>query len=175
MLTARRLGLVALIIVALGMPSTAKAQESAIIQATATVISSLAIIGTNNLVFGSITPGINKSVLRTSSGFAGEWSLTGTALAELSLTFTLPTDLIHSSGIGTMPISFSSSDAAYSDGTGSQAVPTGVINPLGPSTANLGVGELMNVWIGGTVQPSIAQSGGDYTASITLSVAYTGN
>ena len=98
-----------------------------------------------------------------------------TAAAELSLTFTLPTVLTHSSGIGTMPIVFTGSDAAYSDGTGSQSVPTGAINPLGPSTANIGAGGLMFVLIGGTVQPSISQSGGDYTSSVTLSIAYTGN
>ena len=87
------------------MVPSARGQEIGIIQATATVISSLSILGSNNLVFGSVTPGINKIVPRTSVGFAGEWSITGTSLSELSLTLTLPTVLDHTSTAATMPIS----------------------------------------------------------------------
>ena len=133
------------------------------------------ILGSNNLVFGSVTLGINKAVARTSAGFAGEWSITGTALAELSLTFTLPTVLDHSSVASALPISFNSTDAALSDGTGSQSAPNAVIDPNGPSVFSLGSGGLMYVWIGGTVQPSVAQSGGDYASNVILTIAYTGN
>ena len=147
---------VVLLLAVLIVPN-AVSQEIGIIQATATVISSLTILGSNNLVFGSVTPGINKSVSRTSAGFAGEWSITGTAIAELSLTFTLPTVLNHTSSAATMPVSFSSTDAALSDGTGSQSVPNAVIDPNGPSVYRLGAGGLMFVWIGGTVQPAVAQ------------------
>jgi len=81
------------LILAIFIVPNASGQEIGIIQATATVISSLSILGSNNLVFGSVTPGVNKIVPRTSAGFAGEWSITGSSLAELSLTFTLPTVL----------------------------------------------------------------------------------
>ena len=157
------------------MAPSARSQEIGIIQATATVISSLSILGSNNLVFGSVTPGINKIVPRTSAGFAGEWSITGTSLAELSLTLTLPTVLDHTSTAATMPINFNSTDAALSDGSGSQTVPNAVIDPNGPSVFRLGLGGLMYVWIGGTVQPTVAQSGGDYASNVTLTIAYTGN
>ena len=157
------------------MVPSARSQEIGIIQATATVISSLSILGSNNLVFGSVTPGINKIVPRTSVGFAGEWSITGTSLAELSLTLTLPTVLDHTSTAATMPISFSSTDAAFSDGSGSQSVPNAVVDPNGPSVFRLGAGGQLFVWLGGTVQPAIAQSGGDYTSNVTLTIAYTGS
>lgn len=163
------------LLLAVFMVPSAMSQEIGIIQATATVISSLSILGSNNLVFGSVTPGINKIVPRTSAGFAGEWSITGTSLSELSLTFTLPTVLDHSSVAATMPISFNSTDAALSDGTGSQSTPNSVFDPNGPSVFRLGAGGLMFVWIGGTVQPSVAQSGGDYASNVTLTIAYTGN
>ncbi|MEE8148890.1 MAG: hypothetical protein V3T75_00430 [candidate division Zixibacteria bacterium] len=163
------------LLLAVFMVPSAMGQEIGIIQATATVISSLSILGSNNLVFGSVTPGINKIVPRTSAGFAGEWSITGTSLSELSLTFTLPTVLDHSSVAATMPISFNSTDAALSDGTGSQSTPNAVFDPNGPSVFRLGAGGLLFVWIGGTVQPSVAQSGGDYASNVTLTIAYTGN
>ena len=165
---------VVLLLAVLIVPNAA-GQAIGIIQATATVISSLTILGSNNLVFGSVTPGINKSVPRTSAGFAGEWSITGTAIAELSLTFTLPSVLDHVSTAATLPISFSSTDAALSDGTGSQSSPNAVVDPNGPSVFRLGAGGLMYVWLGGTVQPAVAQSGGDYASSVTLTIAYTGS
>ncbi len=163
------------LLLAVFMVPSARSQEIGIIQATATVISSLSILGSNNLVFGSVTPGINKIVPRTSAGFAGEWSITGTSLSELSLTFTLPTVLDHGSVAATMPISFNSTDAALSDGTGSQSAPNAVVDPNGPSVFRLGAGGLLFVWLGGTVQPSVAQSGGDYASNVTLTIAYTGN
>lgn len=175
MSSVRKIAFVAVLLTAFLSAPTVSAQESAIIQATATVISSLTIVGSNSLIFASITPGINKTVARTTTGFAGEWTVSGTVNSELSLTFNLPSDLIHvASGIG-MPIVFSSTGAAYSDGTGSQSVPTGIINPNGPSAERLGVGGQMVVWIGGTVQPSITQTGGDYASDVTLTIAYTGN
>ncbi|MBN1212728.1 MAG: hypothetical protein JXA92_09140 [candidate division Zixibacteria bacterium] len=151
------------------------AQESGIIQATATVLSSLTIIGNHDLQFGTVTPGINKAVDKSSVGFAGEWLINGVAGAEISLDFTLPDSLILVDSTVGMRVNFSSTDASYSDGTGNQATPTGVINPNGPSAHDLGPAGDMTVWIGGTVYPSISQTGGDYTADVILTVAYTGS
>lgn len=169
-----RFSLIGAVLILVGAGTPTQAQEMAVIQATATVISSLTITGSNNLNFGSVTPGVNMIVARTSTGFAGEWSISGTSSAELSLTFTLPDSLTHESAALGMPVSFNSNDAAYSNGSGSQSVPNGVIDPNGPSTATIGIGGQMLIWIGGTVQPSVSQTGGNYSGNVTLTLAYTG-
>ncbi|MFZ5979021.1 MAG: hypothetical protein ACOYVF_00170 [Candidatus Zixiibacteriota bacterium] len=152
------------------------AQESGIIQATATVLSALTIIGNHDLQFGTVTPGVNKAVDKSAMGFAGEWLIMGVTGAEISMDFTLPDSLILADSTIGMRIDFTNTDASFSDGTGTQSSPTGVINPNGPSAERLGAisGE-MTVWIGGTVYPDLTQTGGDYAADIVLTVAYTGS
>ena len=164
--------------VALALPmftSPGRAQETAIVQATATVLSALTIVGNNDLRFGTVTPGVDKSVDRTDVGFAGEWEITGAPSAEISLDFTLPSDLILVDSTVQMPITFTNTDASYEDGTGGgQTAPAGTVNPLGPSTETIGVGGTLFIWIGGRVSPGLTQTGGDYAADVMLTVAYTG-
>ncbi len=158
------------------LPMAGMAQERATIQATATVVSSLTIVGNNNLRFGSVTPGVNKSVDKTTIGFAGEWEITGAPTAEISMVFALPDTLRTTDSLGAMRITFNSTDASYDNGSGGgQAAPAGVLNPNGPAAHRLGALGQMLVWIGGMVHPSISQTGGDYAADILLTVAYTGS
>ncbi len=161
-----------LVLLLLAVP--VQAQESGTIQATATVVSSLTVTGSNNLQFGSVTPGTPKAVDKVTAGSAGEWEITGTASAEVTLDFTLPTELSDGAA-ATMPINFTATDASYDDGSGGgQAAPAGVINPAVVSTVNLSGAGDMTVWIGGTVNPDIAQTGGSYSADIIMTVTYTG-
>ena len=75
-----------------------------------------------------------------------------------------------------MTIVFTDTDASYDDETGAgQSAPAGIIDPRGLNTLDLGATGQMDIWLGGTVQPSLTQTGGDYSAEITLSVTYTGN
>ncbi|MEZ5358596.1 MAG: hypothetical protein R3F48_07155 [Candidatus Zixiibacteriota bacterium] len=158
------------------VPGAAQAQESAAIQAIATVVSGLQVIGLNNLNFGTVVPGIDKTVDKTDVGFAGEWQINGSANAEITLDFTIPTYLLTADSSAQMLILFSGTDASFDDETGGgQTIPAGVLNPHGQGVENIGVGGRMYVWIGGTVQPTISQTGGDYAADVTLTVAYTGN
>lgn len=158
------------------LPGGVWAQESGTIQAIATVVSSLQVIGLNNLNFGTVTPSINKSVSRVDVGFAGEWQVNGSASAQLTVDFTLPNFLYTADSSATMLIQFSSTDASYDDGTGGgQTIPLGTVDPNGPSVLVLGVGGSLWFWIGGTVLPTISQTGGDYSADIILTVAYTGS
>jgi len=169
------LSVCALLLVIFLVP-TANAQESGIIQATATVLSALSIIGNRDLQFGTVTPGVNKSVDKSSIGFAGEWLITGQAGAEISLDFTLPDSLILADSTVGMRVGFSNTDASFSDGSGTQISPTGVTNPNGPSAEYLGaIGGEMTLWIGGTVYPNLTQTGGDYAADVVLTIAYTGS
>ncbi len=156
---------------------TAQAQESAIIQATATVIAGITIIGSNDLVFGTVLPGVNKSIDKATTGFAGEWQISnGTANSEISLTLTLPDSLQHATDPTGMRIVFSSTDASYEDGTGGgQTAPAGIIDPNGPVARRVSATGTMIFWIGGTVMPRLSQTGGDYASDITMTIAYTGN
>ncbi len=155
---------------------TADAQEYGTIQALATVVSSLSVVGSNNLQFGAVTPGINKVVDRSTVGSAGEWTITGVANAEVTLDFSLPDSLTTLDSVAFMRISFSSTDASYDDGTGGgQTIPTATLDPNNFVTLRIGAGATIMVWIGGTVLPSVSQTGGDYASDIVLTVAYTGN
>lgn len=158
-------------------PTAVEAQESATIQALATVVSGLTITGNNNLQFGTVTPGISKTVDKSEPGFAGEWQITGSVGAEITLDFDLPDSLLLiADSTNGLPIDFSNIDASFDDGSGGgQLSPSGVLNPNGFGTERLGAGGEMVVWIGGTVHPRISQTGGDYAEDVVLSVAYTGN
>ncbi|MFH2035437.1 MAG: hypothetical protein ABIJ45_03460 [Candidatus Zixiibacteriota bacterium] len=155
---------------------SAQAQEYGTIQATATVIAGVAVIGEHDLIFGTVLPDFDKTVDKADIGFAGEWSVQGENGAEITVDVTLPNNLMHQDSVATMPISFNNTDLAYDDGTGGgQAAPVAEINPNGPNTLNLGATGQMSLWIGGTTHPGITQTGGDYAADITLTVQYTGN
>lgn len=164
-------------IVLMAGPPEVRAQESAAIQALATVISSLSISGDNNLQFGTVTPGVGKAVDKATPGFAGEWGIIGAVGAEITLDFTLPDSLLLvTDSTNGLPINFSSADASWDDGSGGgQLAPSGILDPNGLGTERLGASGQMTVWIGGTVNPRIAQTGGDYAEDVVLSVAYTGS
>lgn len=152
------------------------AQESASIQALATVIPGIIITDEHDLLFGTVLPDVDKTVDKADIGFAGEWHIQGTNSAEITLDFTLPDSLIHIDSTAFMRIDFSNTDASYDDGSGGgQSAPVAEINPNGPSAANLGITGELRVWIGGTVRPSLTQTGGDYAADVTLTVQYTGS
>ncbi len=164
------------LLILLVMIPDAGAQEYGVIQATATVIAGISITGDHDLIFGSVLPGVDKAVDKSNIGFAGAWHISGNNSAEITLDFTLPDSLLHTDSIAFLRIDFNSTDASYDDGTGGgQSNPPYIINPNGPNTANLGATGIMDVWIGGTVRPTISQTGGNYEADITLMVAYTGN
>ncbi len=159
----------------LGAVAPVQAQESATIQALATVMAALTVTGTNDLNFGTVTPGASATVLPSDVGPAGEFTITGSPAAEMTLEFTLP-DSLRTGGGAAMDVVFGSTDATYEDGTGGgQAAPAGTVNPLIVETSNIGAGGTYTVWIGGRVDPTVSQSGGSYAGTITLTVTLTGN
>lgn len=150
------------------MGSVAYAQ-SANISATAAVQTPLSISGVDNLQFGTVFPGVNKTIARTDPG-AGTFDITGQASATVFLNFTLPTNLANPTPTN-MPISFSATSAGTNTtDTQGSAVDTD------PNAANisktLSAGGALFVWIGGTVEPTINQEAGTYTGTVTLAVAY---
>ena len=162
------LALILLVLLIMSAPKPT-AQESATIQATATVVSSLSVTGDNGLNFQTVTPGVPKAVDKATSADAGHFVISGAGTDEVQLQFTtLPNQL--SAGGNTMPISFGATDASYGNDQGTATA----MNPTGVVTANLVAGAL-EVWLGGTVSPGAAQTGGNYAASVVLQVTLTGN
>jgi len=165
---------VGLVCVLLSVEGT-QAQESATVQAIATVLPALTVTGTNDLDFGTVIPGTPSTVDKADVGDAGELVVAGSPTAEVEIDFTLP-DSLRTAGGEAMEVSFLATDASYDDGSGGgQATPSGVLNPLVTETQNLGAGGGMTIWIGGQVDPSPAQTGGSYTGTITLTITPTGN
>lgn len=128
----------------------------------------------NNLVFGGVFPGIPKTISRKAAGSAAEFIITGVAGSEVTVDFTLPT-YMNQSGWNMQTI-FTKTDCAIdSSATPDQSNPlVDNLDPWHTITYNLGLNGL-TLWLGGTVVPGLNQMNGDYSASIVLTVAYTGN
>jgi hypothetical protein len=152
------------------------AQEMASIQARAVVLPSMSIVGTHDLDFGNVMPGMNKSVDKIEAGSAGEWVIIGIPKAEINVAFILPNSLKEVDGTDVLPIEFKMADASYNDSTkGGQQIPAGILNPHQVNTTQIGQNGTLGIWLGGEVFPSPSQISGLYTGRVTLTVTYTGN
>jgi hypothetical protein len=128
----------------------------------------------NNLEFGSVFPGVPKSISKGTPGEAAEFHVTGTPNAEITIDFALPT-YMHTSG-NNMVLQYSATDCAMdSSAAPNQGSPgRDNLNPWQTLTYRLGANGL-TIWLGATVVPVIMQRPGSYSATITLTVTYTGN
>ncbi len=128
----------------------------------------------NDLVFGSVFPGIPKGITKYTAGSACEFQITGTAGDEITIDFTLPT-YMNVSGYN-MQMIFNETDCAIDTAaTPDQSDPEfDNLDPWHTLTYRLGSAG-MTVWLGGTVVPALRQPQGSYSASIVITVQYTGN
>lgn len=144
----------------------AEAQTSATIQATATVLSALTVAAGQNLAFGNVTPGVNKTVGIADAG-AGRFDITKAAASGVTLSFTLPTNL--TSGGDNLPI------GTWTGGWNTSATPAGAttFTPSGAGTNTaVTAGTALHVYVGATVSPPAAQPAGAYSGDVTMSVVY---
>jgi hypothetical protein len=156
--------------------NTLLAQEIAVNQAQAVVIPGMSIEVTHDLDFGSVIPGVNKTVDKIKASSAGEWLIMGIPNAEIDVTFILPNSLKAIDGDDALPVEFKITDASYSDNSkGGQQIPTGILNPYQVSTIQINPNGTLGIWLGGKVIPGPVQVSGLYTGSIILTAAYTGN
>ena len=146
--------------------ATAEAQTSASIQATATVLSALTVAAGNNLQFGNVTPGVNKTVAIADAN-AGRFDVTKVANSGVTVSFTLPTDL--ASGTDLLPI------GTWTGGWNTTPTPAGAIaftpSAAGTNTA-VTAGTAIHVYVGATVSPAAAQAAGNYSGTVTMSAVY---
>jgi hypothetical protein len=128
----------------------------------------------NDLVFGSLFPGIPKVIDKKSAGEAAEFHISGNPGDEVIVNITLPT-YIYQSGYN-FQLSFSNTDLAIdSSASPSQSSPlVDNLNPWQPQTYRLGSNGL-TLWLGGTAIPKLVQQPGNYSATITVTVDTTGN
>jgi hypothetical protein len=157
-----------LVVAALVLTSTAlQAQtNNASITATATVQTPINVVGAQQLSFGNVFPGVNKTIAATDLTNGGRFDVTGQALAPVTLSFTLPATL--SSGGNTMPIvSYTGVHALNVAQTGGVA-----FAPAAGATPTLSATGGLFVWVGAQVQPATNQAAGVYNGSIVMTVVY---
>ncbi|UCG63185.1 MAG: hypothetical protein JSV52_07865 [Candidatus Zixiibacteriota bacterium] len=128
----------------------------------------------NDLVFGSVFPGIPKTITKYTAGSACEFQITGTAGAEITIDLTLPTYM--NAGGFSMQLIFSETDCAIDTAaTPDQSSPEfDDLDPWHTLTYRLGSNGL-TLWLGGIVVPALRQQQGSYSASIVITVQYTGS
>ncbi|MFH2035439.1 MAG: hypothetical protein ABIJ45_03470 [Candidatus Zixiibacteriota bacterium] len=177
-------GLTALLvcIAIVGGPQLANAQDVAVGTATATILAVLAVTSTHDLAFGDVLQGVPQVADKTVIADAGVFEVTGAGGSEVSLFLELPDFLWNSTGGSEdrLTITFSSTDAdidTTAAGTPAAHGAGAIVDqdPYNLSDTNLGAADnILKIFLGGTVYPTVDQRAGSYTADIVLTVAYTG-
>jgi spore coat protein U-like protein len=146
-------------------PATAQTQ-SATIQATATVMQPINVVGAVNLAFGNVFPGIAKTIAVNAAG-AGRFDVTGQASAPVLVSFVLPTNLTV--GANNLPIGTWTGhrNTVNNPTTGTNFTPSAATTAATFS----GTGQLF-VFVGATVTPATNQAAGNYTGTIQMTVTY---
>ena len=157
---------VSAVLAALFSLATAAQAQSASIQALATVYQPISVTGNRALDFGTVFPGVAKSIA-VDAATSGQFQLGGQASGNVNLTFTLPTNLVD--GTNNLPIGTWTACTSPTNTTGGCTVFT----PSGTATGSgfSGAGALW-VYIGATVTPGAAQTAGSYAGTVTLTAAY---
>lgn len=132
----------------------------------------LSAFGQQDLNFGSLIPGVPVTVSRFDPANAGQFEVRGQRDAEVQIELTLPDRLAGGAG-AQLPLEFTSADGGIA--TDRTVGGTQSFDPRLPATVVLPGNGKAYVYLGGTVRPATNQAIGPYSATITLTVAYTGN
>lgn len=163
-------------------PSPASAQDVAVGQATATILAVLAVTSTNDLTFGDVLQGVPKTADKTVIADAAVFSISGEGGKEISMFLELPDYLWCSTGgdEDRLVIAFSTTGADIDTTAAGTPAAHGLgadvdLNPFALPDFGLGVADnILQIFLGGTVHPTVDQRAGSYTADLVLTVAYTG-
>ena len=166
-------------IILFAAPSMVQAQDVAVGQAIANVLTILTVTATQDLDFGNVLQGVPKAQPRNDDDSSGIFTITGAEGREVSMHLQLPDYLWNSTGQDRMVIAFGTTDAAIdSSAAGTPGTPGGgaQVNLDPHSLPDFGVGNTsLRVYLGGTVYPTADQRASAYSADIVLTVAYTGS
>ncbi|HVP07024.1 MAG TPA: DUF4402 domain-containing protein [Candidatus Acidoferrum sp.] len=129
----------------------------------------------SGLAFGNVYPGIPKVIDKTTAGAAAEFHVSGTAGAEVQITFLQLPTYMNQGGFN-MHVVISDTDCSMdSSATPNQSSPGyNNLNPWHPIIYRLGLNGL-TIWLGGTLVPNIGQKPGNYSGIIQVKAEYTGN
>jgi len=132
----------------------------------ARVFQPITVLASRDLAFGSVFPGVNKTVPVT-GGSSGRYQLSGEANASISLTFTLPANLVN--GANLLPINtwVGRHNTISNAATGVSFTPSG-----SPTNTQFSATGQRFVFISATVSPAANLAPGGYVAVATLTVAY---
>lgn len=154
------------------------AQDVAVGSATARVLANITVTALSPLDFGDIFQGVPKSV-ENNDAEAAVFSITGQAGAGITIYLQLPEYLSLSDGSDRLTIVFGATDVSV-DTTGA-ANPAGMagtdgwqnVNPHNLPAAVIG-SVATDIYLGGSVNPSINQKAGNYNGDIVITAAYDG-
>jgi hypothetical protein len=162
--SALRLALVAL--ASLWGAASAQAQDNASATVTATVQQPITVTKNNDLSFGNVFPGVDKSIAVTAGG-AAKFTVAGQASTPVNLTFTIPAT-IASGGNNLTLASWTGHHATTDVTTGGT---TFTPSASAASATLSGTGGLF-VYVGATAQPTSTQAAGSYSGPMTMTVVY---
>lgn len=176
-----RLILVVTVAAFLTGPALLQAQDVAVGQATANVLAVLTVTATHALAFGDVMQGVPHVASKTVIADAGVFQITGEGGQEVAMYMQLPDYLWNSTNTDRLVIAFSSTDADIDTTTvGTPAAHGGGaivgVDPHNiPETPLGNADNILKIYLGGTVHPTVDQRASAYSADIILTVSYTGN
>lgn len=128
--------------------------------------------GLQDLNFGTVFPGVPEVVVRTDAARGGRFDVRGFLLLEVRITMTLPATL-NASGGRTIPLVWGANDGGRN--TSNNAATATAFDPRVPMVTRFGLLGRLYIFLGGRANPGPTTTAGTYTATITLTAAYTGN
>ncbi|SYZ72895.1 exported hypothetical protein [Candidatus Zixiibacteriota bacterium] len=176
-----RRSLLAAFLFLLTMTAAVEAQDVAVGHATANVLAILTVTATHDLAFGDVLQGVPKAAPKDVIANAGVFQVTGEGGREISMFLQLPDYLWNSTNTDRLVIAFSATDADIDTTAAGTPAAHGAgaianINPHAlPETVLGATDNILQIYIGGTVHPTIDQRADAYSADLILTVGYTGN
>ncbi len=163
------------------LPAFTQAQDVAVGQATANVLSVLAVSSTHDIVFTDVMQGVPMTADNTVLADAGIFQITGEGNKEVSMFLELPDYLWNTTNTDRLVIVFADTDcdidttaagtpAAHGAGAVVDQSPYNI-----PDTQLGGADNILQLFLGATVLPTVDQRTGSYSADLVLTVAYTGS
>jgi len=161
------------LVLSLGTAATLQAQTASI-NATARVLSPAVVSGVEDLRFGDVIDGTQKTIPATNSN-SGRFTIQGATNANVDISFTLPATLAGPGG-STLAVDNWTGEHGNNAARGAGAAFT----PLNGGTSlntDLGAtsGDVYNVYVGARVTSAGGENPGAYTGQIDMTVSYTGN
>lgn len=145
--------------------SYAQQSDDASAQASAVILAHLEVLKVTDLLFGDVSPGINKTIARANgAGF----TVTGGGGASVILEFTLPAGTDHTYSLtddssNELELTFAADDANWETGTTTDDAGSNTFDPTaGATTISSFPAGGIAVFLGGTVAPTNDQSAGEY-------------